>query len=677
MLHFFSTLQPRTIIVITLMIAALMFTSAIIELRQVRSDLLHVLQEHSLSLSETIINSSANIVLSSDHLESEITERLMNNAHFIARLDSLGMLTNRDLESIARQNNLFRINIFSRSGVRVLSNASGELHTGKPKRQQSPNVILKPILSGKTDRMVIGLKEARFEEGERYAVAVRRTRSGGGAIVVNLDAAQLIEFRKEIGVGKLIQDLGNHEGIEYVVLQDEEGILAASGEVTEISSIEDDSLLQVAARIDTTVVRQTWFQSREVFEVVKQLIIDKSSVGLLRIGLSMDEIRMTDERMERRFIVMIAALVMLSIIIIAFIAIGKNYKIVSLQYGAMQMLTASIFEQMNDAVITIDSKDTITIFNHQAEMLFGDMAASAVRGKRIDELPAELAQCLRHIFSQSGEHFEHVITCRPDDRRNVMVSITMTKGEQGEELHRTAVITDMTEMKRLQKEMQRSEKLSAMGALASGVAHEIRNPLNAISMIAQRFEKEFTPRTSVKEYRSLTSVLKKESMRVNGIVQQFLKFARPKKIQLKKVSAKEFAEHVTGLLEAQAKEKHIHPVSRCTVEETLSIDAEQMTQALLNIIQNALEATPSGGTVSFSMSKKLSDIVFDVTDTGIGIPQDKVEKIFNLYYSTKPTGSGLGLSITQQIVSQHQGTVTVSSVELKGTTVTITIPQTI
>jgi signal transduction histidine kinase len=222
-------------------------------------------------------------------------------------------------------------------------------------------------------------------------------------------------------------------------------------------------------------------------------------------------------------------------------------------------------------------------------------------------------------------------------------------------------------------EVQRKDKLTAMGELASGVAHEIRNPLNAISMVAQRYEKEFTPRSGVKEYRVLTRVLKDESARVNTIIQQFLTFARPKRIQTQPVSTAALIDHVAALFRPQAAQ-HMVTFSVSVDDMQLMMDREQMTQALLNLLQNALQATPKNGTISLMFKKTLTGAHFIVQDTGTGIPDAVKGKIFDLYFTTKSNGTGIGLSITHQIISQHGGTIQVENNTPTGTLFTISLP---
>jgi len=213
-----------------------------------------------------------------------------------------------------------------------------------------------------------------------------------------------------------------------------------------------------------------------------------------------------------------------------------------------------------------------------------------------------------------------------------------------------------------------------MGELASGVAHEIRNPLNAIGLIAQRFSREFTPRRGVREFRSLADVMQNETRRVNAIIRQFLAFARPPALRRIDIPIREFADRVSGLFSAQAKEKGVS--FTLSVQDGLhaSLDPDQMLQALLNVLQNALHATLPGGSIRLNVHADSGVLRFTVSDTGEGISPAALEKIFNLYYTTKPDGTGLGLAITQQIVGQHDGRIDVSSMPGKGTALTIEIP---
>jgi two-component system, NtrC family, sensor histidine kinase HydH len=667
----FPNIQPRYIIAITVAVAVLMFGSAFIELQQSRNELLHMLQEHSFSLAETIERSSGNIVLSTEQIEHQLAERLLNNAFFIARLDSESRLSQQDLYTFCEANGIYRINIINNSGKRILGS-----HPPRPEHiplieRNNPRETLLPILSGKTDRMIIGLKQARFEEGQRYAVAIRRTRPGGGAIVLNLDAQELVEFRKRIGIGKLLKDLGDNADIDYVVLQDREGVLAATNKVREISSIAHDSLLALAFEHDTIITRNVDFNGHGTYEVAQRLTIDGSPAGVLRIGLSMKELQSTESRMSRRMLVMTFVLIAIGALVFTAIVVNQNYRFVSKKYHDIQSFTGSILANMRDAVITLDNQNRITIFNHQAEELFGT-PANTIIGKQINELSSSIGKCLSTIFIENLS--EASLECSGGRTRIVSITLSYSTQSHGSLESRTAVIKDLTETRQMEREIQRKDKLTAMGELASGVAHEIRNPLNAISMIAQRYEKEFVPRSGSKEYRSLTQVLKKETARVNNIIQQFLAFARPPKIKLAQISAQQFVSHLTTLFEGQAKERQIEFSSRCSIEGNLRIDQGLMTQAILNLLQNALDATPPHGSVQLNVSKNEDTIVVEVRDTGVGIPKENLEIIFNLYFTTKTKGNGMGLAITQQIIAQHHGHIQVGNASPKGTAFIVSLP---
>jgi signal transduction histidine kinase len=173
----------------------------------------------------------------------------------------------------------------------------------------------------------------------------------------------------------------------------------------------------------------------------------------------------------------------------------------------------------------------------------------------------------------------------------------------------------------------------------------------------------------------LARVMQEEARRVNGIIRQFLSFARPQKLQRQPVSVRELVDHVGSLFSAQAADKGVVFTASTDGSRTAHLDSEQITQALLNVLQNALEATPRGGQIILKGNAFTGGTQFTVTDTGNGIPPILLDKIFNLYFTTKAEGTGLGLSITQQIIGQHDGTIDVSSVVGKGTVFTLKIPD--
>jgi len=666
-------IRPSYLIAIALAVGLLMVVSAIVELQRSKEELQHVMEEEASTLAEAIEGGSANILLSMDLIESLVYERLLDNARSLAWIDRHTALRKTDLVRFADEHHLYRINIFDRKGRKVLSNHTTDPeHAGLQDTLARTNLLL-PVLTGKTDHLVIGLKEAPIGNAFRYAVAVRRSPPRTGAIVVNIDAGQFLEFRRSVGIGKLLQDIGENSDIEYVVLQDEHGIIAASRSVKEMTTFDSDSLLRESVDGDTLLSRTAQFDGHRVFEVIKPMKHEGEILGVMRIGVSTKELEATEDRMQRRVWIMSLVLVVIGVLVVVGIVATQNYRMVSRDYTAMQSLTDRILRSMRDAVVSIDHTETITVFNERAEELFGIQESNAL-GKRVADLDGETGVCLSEMFQASDEHQEHAFKCADGKTHILSATLSQSDSNEGEHPQRTAVIRDLTETRRLEQEMQRKEKLSAMGELASGIAHEIRNPLNAISMIAQRFAREFAPRDHQTEYEELTGVLRSEAERMNGIIQSFLRFARPPRPDFQTVPLADVIHPLSTLFRGQAQGKGV------VFEETLEpgiiarVDRQLLTQAVLNLLQNALEATPAGGTITLTAANHERGIRIEVADTGHGIPDDQLGKIFNLYFTTRTNGTGLGLAVTQQIVTQHGGRIDVTSSVGQGTRFAISLP---
>jgi signal transduction histidine kinase len=264
------------------------------------------------------------------------------------------------------------------------------------------------------------------------------------------------------------------------------------------------------------------------------------------------------------------------------------------------------------------------------------------------------------------------------ESRRLITSIntSVLMNDRGEIDSAFAVIKDLTEKHALEENLRRQEKLTAMGQLASGVAHEIRNPLNAIGMISQRLDKEFEPNQDSEEFHELTRIISAESRRIDAIIQQFLKFARPAQLNLEKTNLNELIESTVALLKSQADQLHIGISAHLQLLPSTLLDRNQMKQALLNLIRNSLEAIAGKGSIDIrsALTELKNEILIEINDTGMGIDPETLPKIFNLYFTTKAKGTGLGLSLVNQIISQHNGRIEVESAVGKGTTFYVYLP---
>jgi PAS domain S-box-containing protein len=669
-----SQVRPRYIIAVTLVIAVVMIISAVYELSQSKNELNQLMTEEASSLIETITMSSVNTVLSNEEIENLISLRLLSTARMTAYLDSIHILSQKDLDMIAVENDVFRINVFDSKGDKVISSyIPDSTHLNVPAKHESKEYF-DEILKGEKDEIIIGLKEARHEESKRFAVAVKRKLNRGGAIVVNVDASYLLEFRKKIGFGKMIQDIGDNSGIEYILLQDDRGIIAASKTITEMTSIAEDNFLSSAFEKDSVFSREADFEGHKVFEVVKPFYVEGDKIGLFRLGLSMNQMDALESRMIRRGIILSVVLFVIAVIVISTIFVSQNLATVKEEYERVQTYSGNIIQNMNDALVTTDKNGSVTIFNKNAEILFGLKEPEILRKNLVNVLGKEF-QFLGETLNEKGDinNIEVEYTDSNEYNKILLVSTTKAYNKTGVLDSFTIVFKDITGVRNMEKQVQQHEKMVAMGELASGVAHEIRNPLNAISMIAQRYKKEFKPDGNPGEYNSMTEVLLTETKRVNNIIQQFLRFARPPKLNKSKVKINELVKDIFALVEPQCKSKGLLFEVKCDCEETVNLDIDLMKQVLLNILQNSIDAADKGK-ITAMVFKKYDMIIFEISDTGMGIPEEKLEKIFNLYFTTKPKGTGMGLSIVQQIVSQHNGNVKVESKPGVGTKFIIEIP---
>ena len=223
-------------------------------------------------------------------------------------------------------------------------------------------------------------------------------------------------------------------------------------------------------------------------------------------------------------------------------------------------------------------------------------------------------------------------------------------------------------MQDMGQQLHQAERLSAMGRLAAGVAHEIRNPLNAISMASQRLERDNIDR--------LTAVMRDEIRRLNRIIEDFIGFAKTRKMEFSRHNVRDLLQEIALLTEEESVSKGI--VIKIHQDDSpliISMDFDKLKQAVFNIFKNAMESISNGGFIELSAEPKRKGWVsIRISDTGSGLTSEEIEKIFDPDYSTKDKGLGLGLTLAHEIVKGHGGDIQVRSQPGQGATFEILLP---
>ena len=227
----------------------------------------------------------------------------------------------------------------------------------------------------------------------------------------------------------------------------------------------------------------------------------------------------------------------------------------------------------------------------------------------------------------------------------------------------------------LEAAISRQERLSELGNLAATVAHEIRNPLNSVSMGLQRLKAEFTPTQDADDYARFLKLMQEEVHRLNSIVEQFLSLARPLHLNREEIAIAPYLKELAALITAEANSSRVNVDLKVPGDlPPLHADRNYLKQLLLNLVLNGIQAMPEGGTLSIAARAVKDRLELTVADQGIGIKPNVMKKIFEPYFTTKNNGSGLGLSIARRIAEAHGGAITVDSGASRGSRFRVLLP---
>ena len=664
-------LSPKYLAGLFVLLVAIFLGTTLFEYQYRKSEIEHIMREEAAVLIHALTEGADNAITGYNENRSLLTGSLFSQLRLLDRIDKKTALTSVDLTEIAGSGGMYRINIFDRDGKRIAFNTPPD---HEPMAQQcDPKLQLQPIFSRQADSLVVGIRESASRRGPRLIVAIARSR--GGAITGNIDASRLINLRRQLGVGSLIQRIGaDTTGIDYILWQDTTAILAATPNITGAEPLLSDTLLARALFHRKPTTRLTTFDGRKVFEVLKPFMYQGTNLGLLRIGLKTDHFTVALTKLRTRFIMLAFLVCFGGLVMLSMVMTRRSEVRMTHAFERAEAFSSTILESMADAVVAVNADGRITLMNGAAEVLFSLSSLNALDKEVMLVLP-ECAEFFSIIMDEKKASLHREYECTASGKSLTLAgNFTLIIGADHRIEGALGVFRDLSQQRSMQRVINRQEKLSAMGELASGVAHEIRNPLNAIGVLAQRLDMEFSPTADEGEYRQLVRAVVSEVHRVNAIIQRFLKFARPPQLVMVKSDLDDFMNSYRPILQGEADAKGVGFSLQTGSGATVFIDREQMQQALLNIVQNGVEATEPGGMMTIALFSRAEHAIIEITDTGKGVSEKERTRIFNLYYTTKEDGTGMGLSIANQIVQSHGGIIELEQREPEGTCFRIVLP---
>jgi two-component system sensor histidine kinase HydH len=674
-LKFIMSIKPRMFLLIGLCLAVLFLTIVVIGIRENRANVIRMMKNEARALMESVISASSNTLSATDMVDRLVLDNLSDIATIVGRSFESGDLTAAEIARVCQSTGINRMDVIDSNGIVAVSSVvdviGQDYDTSFTSRFPFDDIIMGHIKSAS-----FVLDDENPVIPAQIVLATARV-DEPGAVVLFTDYSVLQSFGDRIGIGSLIRRIGEDQDIEYIFMQTYDGVIFSSHSFGQVRRIDaDDFLMSVIERggYDSRVID---FMGTEVLEVVRPFEAIGLPPGVLRIGLSMEGYRQVTGNFEMQLIAIGSILFVVSFLVVTMFLANLNYRALESSYTRMKSVTENILDSMHSGVVVTDAGGAVTLFNPRAQEIFS-YKEQDVLGIAYSDLFAEDTLMLNELTVNIGSTIrgEREFTLGDGARIMLLVAASRVVSDDGEQMGAVSVVYDVTESRRLEKKAKRSERLSELGNLAAGVAHEIRNPLNAISIASQRLKSEFIPTTDAGEYGQLVDNIKSEISRLNEIINQFLALARSRAVDSDVVNLSDVSLEVVALMGEEANQKGLRVIGSIAPALAVRGKSADLRKVLINLIKNALQACDSGNTIWVNAEETTDGkIRVTVEDDGPGIPPENREKVFRPYFTTKDDGTGLGLALSHRIIVDHEGSLDYAERRGGGSAFVITLPS--
>ncbi len=661
-------INPRVLAILAVALVVAVFLITWISIDKSRSDSMELLEAQGKAFTEALALASQNAITAATFYDNLVRARY---GDLVATLvdANLDKLSDQDLVSFALTHDLLGVYIYSRDAGLV----TGVVARGP--REALPEFVEDEIegLFGEPENNYVLLLEPGETTGEERHYFLELTGQLDAVVVLVMDALYYTEALRQTGIGYLAQSMAQESGVEYIIYQSTEGIIVSSRKPGDLLSIESDPFLSEALDSDTIMSRVFNFQGKDVLELVRPFSTSRYPFGLFRVGQSLDGYYSVSRGFDKQVVILSGTLLL--VLFVAFLYINSRRKRQELgqRYTDIKSVTNRILEQMRTGVGVIDGSGVIRLTNPAFEQVF---AVRGAEGRPFREVLSRYADLLDSFVDGDvpADETEAVIEVN-GERRTVLMARSKLFDERREATSVVMVVYDITRLKQYERQAVRKERLSEMGNLAAGVAHEIRNPLNTISIAAQRLASEFSPTENAEQYLAFTSQIRAETSRLNEIITRFLALAREEKKKRQTVVLPEFFEEMEKLLKVEGDRLGIAVTVESEPGLKVEADPDGLKEVFLNLFNNSKEALAGNpGTFSIKATAAIGQVMVTVSDNGPGIAPELQDKVFAPYYTSKEAGTGLGLAAVQRIVSEHGGDVRLEGGRDSGARFVITLP---
>lgn len=660
-------MPPQILLPVSIAGIIIIIASVFLEYRSRRDDYLNMLEKRATIFIETLRNNAQYAFNAAEELENEINNNIFAELNLIERIDRNTSLSVAELNEILMLTNLAEIQVYDRN-LRI----SHKSYSSVEAPVSIPQYVLQSVSQERNEKSIYVIPDTVNYE-EDYLVAVVK-RANGGVIAGIITGEKIRHFRSVFGFGQIFKSFTKQKSVEYIVLENELTIIAGFFQGYSLSSFADDIFLRDAFRNETIKSRIIEYDRGPLFEAVATYTYDNEPVGLLRMGISMVELEAITTRAKRRMFVIAGLMVVVGLVFANFVLSYRHRQLLRKELSYLNVYTNTILDHLESGVITINGSGRVKLVNKQAAKflgldyvdvydksytLFPDIFVDAIEDCRQDSRTLKKS----HYYSLPGS----------GETRWLSLRTTILKEDEEKDTC-ILLVDDMTEQVQLEEQKRTNEKLAAMRRLASGVAHEIRNPLNSIKLIIDLLRSDYIQGRDTEKYSEYFSTVHGEIERISSIVEEFLRFARPPDLKPEHIDFSDFFGDIETLYRARLNSDSITLTVNVHPHPVYTGDPAQLKQVFMNLIENAIQACGEKSSIVITGNTEGDSYEISVRDNGQGISSDNINHIFDLYFTTKEKGSGIGLAIAHQIITRHNGTIEVESEEGVGTNFILRLP---